>query len=469
MPGTQKIKLHNVLTRRKEMFRPIRKKWVGLYTCGPTVYNFAHVGNLRTYIFEDVLRRTLDYAGYKVRHVMNITDVDDKIIRDSRAAGKKINAFVQPYETAFFDDLKKLYIQSAWKYPKATGHIREMVHLISVLLKKRLAYKMGGSIYFDISKFKKYGRLGRINKVELKSGARVDADEYTKKDIQDFVLWKTKKPGEPSWPAPFGKGRPGWHIECSAMSMKYLGSTFDIHAGGVDLIFPHHENEIAQSEGATGKPFVRFFVEGEHLLVNGEKMSKSLGNILTLREIETRGFNPLVLRYLVLTSHYRSKLNLTWNSLEAAENSLERLYDFIRNLKGSFSTNSKNKNVTVRAQSRTYLNIYRNKFEQSTSNDLDTPRALAVVWGIMHAYNKSPAKFNSKDVLELLINFDKILGLRLKEIKPKAIPESIQALIAKREEYRKRKEWAKADLIRKELNSRGYILEDRPEGPRIKV
>ncbi|QQG45323.1 MAG: cysteine--tRNA ligase [Candidatus Sungiibacteriota bacterium] len=457
------IKLYNTLTRKKELFRPLRKEWVGLYTCGPTVYNFAHIGNLRTYIFEDVLRRTIEYAGYKVRHVMNITDVDDKIIRDAKKAKKTIFEFVKPYEKAFFEDLKKLNIEKAWKYPKATKHITEMVRLIASLLKKKLAYQVDGSIYFDISKFKTYGRLSRLSHRELKAGARVDSDEYTKHDVQDFVLWKEKKAGEPSWKAVFSAGgpafakatagRPGWHLECSAMSMKYLGPTFDIHAGGVDLIFPHHENEIAQSEGATGKKFVRFFVEGEHLLVNGEKMSKSLGNVFTLRDIEAKGFNPLVFRYLILTSHYRSKLNFTWESLKAAQNSLEHLQNFVIRLR------------TERHRGLTSMAGYLRKFGRALADDLDMPEALSVVWDIAHNYNKNPRRYNSKEILTLLYDADRVLGLGLKSLKSEEIPVKILALVKKREEYRKNKEWTKADRVRSRIITWGYTVEDTPMGP----
>ena len=322
------VRLYNFLTRKKEVFRPLRKDWVGLYTCGPTVYNYAHIGNLRTYIFEDVLRRTMEYAGYKIKHVMNITDVDDKTIRDSSAAGESLKKFTEFYTKEFFKDLKSLNILPALEYPLATKHIPLMIKLIEKLLEKRLAYKIGGSVYFDVSKFKYYGKLSRLKKRDLKIGARVDTDEYAKKSGEDFVLWKAKKESEPFWDSPFGKGRPGWHIECSAMSMKYLGASFDIHAGGVDLLFPHHENEIAQSQGATGKKFAKYFLEGEHLLVDGKRMAKSAGNFFTLRGLEKKGFNPSAFRYLTLSAHYRSQLNFTWESLRAAENSLKRIYDF---------------------------------------------------------------------------------------------------------------------------------------------
>ncbi len=453
------MKIYNFLSRKKELFKPIRKDWVGLYTCGPTVYNYAHIGNLRTYIFEDVLRRALEYAGYKVRHVMNITDIDDKIIRDAAAAGKTIFEFVKPYETAFFDDLKKLNITKAWRYPKATDHIPEMIRMISALLNNGYAYQANGSIYFSIKKFKFYGRLGRIKKQEFTAGVRADADEYTKEDVQDFALWKAPRPGEPSWPAPFGEGRPGWHLECSAMSMKYLGETFDIHAGGVDLLFPHHENEIAQSEGTTGMQFVRYFVEGEHLLVNGEKMSKSLGNVYTLRDIESRGIDPIAFRYLTLTAHYRSKLNFTWESLDAAQNSLEHLSTFIQDLLMDTS-------ATI--SSAALPKKYRARFTTAISNDIDSPKALSVVWNIINHYRKEPSAYNPKAVRKFLYECDEILGLGLKKISSESIPRAVRALAEKRERYRHKKEWGKADEMREKILEHGYVIEDTPEGPKIK-
>lgn len=454
------IKLYNFLIRKKEILKPIRKDWVGLYTCGPTVYNFAHIGNLRTYIFEDVLRRALEYEGFRVRHVMNLTDVDDKIIRDASSLGKNIFEFVKPYETAFFEDLQKLNIEHAWKYPKATEHIWEMVALVQKLLRKGMAYQQDGSVYFNISKFKRYGKLNRLNLKGMKAGVRIDADEYVKQDVKDFALWKAKKSNEPSWKTPFGEGHPGWHIECSAMSMKYLGATFDIHTGGIDNMFPHHENEIAQSEGATGKQFVKFFVEGEHLLVNDEKMSKSLGNVFTLRDVETRGFNPLAFRYLVLGAHYRSKLNFTWESLEAAQNSLERLYDFIKFLQHK-------RDRVLNSVHRTKYGALQKEFISALSNDLDTPRVFAIIWNLIHQYNKNPRSFNAQAVLGLLYDFDKVLGLRLKEIKPEVIPPKILVLAKKREELRKEKKWKEADKIRKEILSLDYSVEDIIEGSRI--
>ena len=484
------LEFYNQLSRKKEIFKPLKKMWVGLYTCGPTVYNFAHIGNLRTYIFEDILRRALEYGGYKVRHVMNITDVEDKIIRDAARAGKTIFEFVKPYEQAFFEDLQKLNIKKAWKYPKATEEIAAMVALIRALLKKGIAYEADGSIYFDISKFKTYGKLSRVKARELKAGVRIDSDEYAKGEAEDFVLWKGRKEGEPSWEAYFDGvrparreaasqvrplwGRPGWHIECSAMSMKYLGGTFDIHGGGVDLIFPHHENEIAQSQAATGKPFARFFVEGEHLLVDGQKMSKSLGNVFTLRDIEAKGFDPalvkaragfdpLVFRYLCLTAHYRTKLNFTWESLAASKNSLDKLREFAVNLKAGRLIPS-----PFNRRGRARVGDYEKRFEDALNDDLNTPKALAVVWDIIKQYNKNPSAFDPKEVLKFLYDADRVLGLRLKEAKREEIPVAILRLSEEREEYRKKKDWEKADEVRSKIAGAGYTVEDTAEGARVK-
>lgn len=450
------VKFYNILTRKKQILKPLKDKRVGLYTCGPTVYNFQHIGNLRTYIFEDVLRRVLESNGYKVKQIMNITDVEDKIIRDAKKADKPIYEFTEPYEKAFYNDLKKLNIKEAYKYPKATAHIPEMIKIISSLLRKGLAYKADRSIYFDVSKFKKYGRLSGVKARELKVGARVDADEYAKDEVEDFVLWKAVKAGEPWWRAPFGEGRPGWHIECSAMSMKYLGPTFDIHAGAVDLIFPHHENEIAQSEGATGKLFVKYFVEGEHLLVNGEKMSKSLENVYALRDIIAKGFDPLAFRYLVLTAHYRSKLNFTWKSLTSAQNALEKLRESVLEIQKEAKKSAKLKND---------FNKYHNKFLSYINDDLEMPRALAFLWHIVKS-----KELNAKEKLNLVADFDKVFGLNLTKIPAKKIkvPEKISELVKDREKYRKEKNFKKADKIRKKIESLGWIIEDTSNGPKTK-
>jgi len=449
------IRLYNTLTRKIEKFTPIRKGRVGLYTCGPTVYNYAHIGNLRTYVFEDVLRRTLEYFGYKVKHVMNITDVEDKIIRDSKKAGMGLEAFTEKYTKSFYGDIKHLGILPAWKYSKATAHIKEMIELINILLKKNVAYSAEDGVYFDISKFKDYGKLSRVKERSLKAGTRIAADEYAKHEAQDFALWKFKKDGEPSWPAPFGAGRPGWHIECSAMSMKYLGASFDIHAGGVDLIFPHHENEIAQSEGATRKQFVRSFIEGEHLLVDGKKMAKSLGNFYPLADLEKQGFPPLAFRYLALTAHYRSRLNFTWESLKAAEASLKRLHEFVRGLKNKKSQKGKSRTLAP----------FKKAFDAAIADDLDTPMALSAVWKLIREYNKTSGSFDARAVLKLLFSLDEVLGLRLKDVKADAVPPPIAKLVKRREALRKSGDWAGADKIRDELVSLGWRVKDVPGGP----
>lgn len=451
------LRLYNILSRRLETFRPLKDKKVGLYTCGPTVYNYAHLGNLRTYIFEDILQRVLEWNDYKVKRVVNITDVEDKIIRDSKKAGKTIFEFTAPYEKAFYEDIKKLNIKPADIYPKATHHIEEMIALIDKLLKKGLAYQAEGSVYFDISKFKKYGRLSRLKPRKLKAGARVDVDEYAKEAAEDFVLWKTAKPGEPSWQAPFGKGRPGWHIECSAMSMKYLGSTFDIHAGGVDLIFPHHENEIAQSEGATGKKFAKYFVEGEHLLVDGQKMAKSLGNTFTLRDIEAKGINPLAFRYLVLGAHYRQKLNFTWESLAAAENGLKNLYRRYADLKREAQSYD--------IASRYMLQKWREKFTAALNGDLNTPKALSLA-----ATALKDSKLNPREKILLLNEFDKVLGLDILKTAGETVktPAKVAELARRREGFRHNKQFVQADRLRREIERLGYVVEDTPRGPRIK-
>lgn len=446
------LKFYNTLTKRKQVFKSLLPKQVGLYTCGPTVYTYAHIGNLRTYIFEDILKRILEHNSYNVKHIMNITDIEDKIIRDSKAAGKTIFEFVKPYEKAFFIDLKKLNIKTASLYPKATEHIKEMIKIIRVLLKKKLAYKADGSIYFDISKFKKYGRLSGVKTRELKVGTRVDADEYTKNEAEDFVMWKAEKTGEPSWKASFGNGRPGWHIECSAMSMKYLGPTFDIHAGAVDLIFPHHENEIAQSENSTGKKFVNFFIEGEHLLVDNKKMSKSFGNFYTLRDIEKRSFDPIAFRYLILTAHYRSKLNFTWESLKSAQNALEKLREIVLSLK-----------KVKQFVDEKILKQYRRKFEDFINNDLNVPATLALLWEVLKS-----SKLNDRTKYALIIDFDKIFGLNLANTKSEKIPIQIVKLVKEREIFRKENNFTKADELRKQIESLGWLIEDMLQGPKLK-
>lgn len=451
------IKLYNFLSRQKETFKPLRNKKAGIYTCGPTVYDRAHIGNLRTYIFEDTLKRVLNRNGYKVKHVMNITDVEDKIIKKMRDERKTLKEITEPVIDNFFEDLKKLNIKKADVYPRATETIREIVKLVAILLKKKYAYKgADNSIYFNISKFKNYGRLSKLEKGKIKSELRISSDEYGKKEASDFSLWKSAKPDEPSWDAVFGKGRPGWHIECSAMSMKYLGESFDIHCGAIDLLFPHHENEIAQSEAATGKKFVNFWLEGEHLLVDDKKMSKSSGNFYTLEDIEKRGFDPLSFRYLVLTSHYRMQLNFTWKSLEAAQNAFENLKHLLRTVL---------KNPKGRSLPTGDSGLFREleeKFLRAVSDDLNMPKALAILWETVRPNGLSPSQKR-----ELILKFDRVLGLELEKIKPLRIPARITALIEKRERLREEKKWQEADLIRQELAKKGWMVKDTSTGPEI--
>lgn len=442
------IKLYNVFTGKKEIFKPIKDKTVGIYTCGPTVYDSAHIGNLRTYIFEDVLKRVLVYNGYKVKHVMNITDIEDKIIKKMKDKNKTLEEITGPFIKIFFGDLAKLNIKKADVYPKATENIKKIIQLISVILRSGFAYKGDdGSIYFDISKFKNYGRLSRIKK--LKSGARVNSDEYGKKEASDFALWKAAKQNEPSWNAPFGRGRPGWHIECSAMSMKYLGENFDIHCGAVDLIFPHHENEIAQAEAATGKKFVNYWIEGEHLLVNGSKMSKSLGNFYTLADIEKAGFDPLNFRYLTFASHYRKSLNFTWKSLEAAQISLKNL----RRIVSGILPRSHLGNSKVRPWK------LEEKFIKAVNDDLNMPKALAVLWEAARHNGLSGG-----EKTRLILMFDEILGLNLKDAEKTSFPEEIKQLFEKRNVLREEKKWQEADKIREELEKNGWMVKDNIKG-----
>ncbi|KKR88759.1 MAG: Cysteine-tRNA ligase [Candidatus Wolfebacteria bacterium GW2011_GWA2_42_10] len=455
------IKFYNTLARKKQIFKPLKDKKVGFYACGPTVYWRAHLGNLRTYIFEDILRRLLEYNGYKVRQIMNITDVEDKIIKKAREERKNIFEITKPYTKIFFDDLKKLNVKKAEVYPKATGHVNEMINLAEKLLRKKIAYKgEDGSIYFNISKFKNYGKLSRLEKRELKIGARVSADEYNKEQARDFVLWKITRSNEnfrkikAEWPSPWGNGRPGWHIECSAMSAKYLNQPFDIHAGAVDLIFPHHENEIAQSEAALGKKFANYWLHGEHLLVNNQKMSKSLGNVFTVKDLERKKISPLAFRYLVLTSHYRSKLNFTWESLAAAQNALN-------NLISNFQFLISNPGISKKSDSIKSKN-YGKKFLTAVNNDLNAPKAISLVWRTIKDKNLSgPAK------KRLILKFDKVLGLGLNKIKPLKIPQKIRVLAAEREKFRANQQFIQADLLRKKIEKLGYKLEDAAYGPKI--
>ncbi|MBI2451585.1 cysteine--tRNA ligase [Candidatus Pacearchaeota archaeon] len=448
------LKLYNTLTRKIETFKPIKKKQVGMYSCGPTVYNCAHIGNLRTFILNDLLKRTLIYNNYKVKHVMNITDVDDKTIKASQEENISLNELTTKYEKSFFQDVEELNIIKPNITLRATENIKEVINLIKILLEKSYAYKTSDGIYFSISKFKNYGKLAQLEKIKIKK-SRVLTDEYDKTNPQDFALWKfhTSSDGDVFWETEIGRGRPGWHIECSAMAMKSLGKTFDIHSGAVDLMFPHHTNEIAQSEAATGKKFVNFWIHGEFLNMKEGKMSKSLGNILTLKEIKSQGFSPLHFRYLCLLTHYRKPLNFTFENLEAAKNTYERLKRKIIEIKKE----------RLKGQDKTkYYNL---TFLEAINDELNTPKAIQTLWQVVDDLN-----FDSKLKIKLIEKFDSVLGLGLKKIKEEKakLPVYIKELIIGRQELRKQKKFAEADMLREKIKSLGYLIEDKPNGFEIR-
>ena len=459
------LNLYNTLTRKKEEFKEIKKGYVNMYSCGPTVYNFAHIGNFRANIFADLIRRYIKYKGYKLKHVMNITDIDDKTIRDSKKEGVTLKEFTQRYTKYFFDDLETLNIEKVEVYPRATDHIKEMVNLVKKLLEKGYAYKADDAIYYNIKKFKEYGKLSHLKIDELKAGARVAQDEYDKEHVHDFALWKfwDENDGDVFWETELGKGRPGWHIECSAMSMKYLGETFDIHTGGVDLIFPHHENEIAQSEAATGKQFVNYWLHNEHLLVNNKKMSKSLGNFYTLRDLLEKGYSPRSIRYVLLATHYRQKLNFTFESLKAAENSIKRIDEFMVKLK-EIKTEKNNKEIYV------LIEKAKSDFEDAMDDDLNVSIALSVVFDFVKKINtfimnENISKKDAEKAIKLMHDFDSVFGILKKQEKGE-ISKEIEQLIEKRQEARKNNDYELADKIRDQLKEKGIILKDTKDGVR---
>jgi len=471
------MKLYNTFTRKKEEFKPIRKNEVRMYSCGPTVYNFAHIGNFRSFIFVDILKRYLKFKKYKVKHVMNITDIDDKIIKKCSANNFSLEEYTNKYQEAFFDDLNILNIQKADIFPKATAHISDMVNLIKKLLDKGIAYKTSdGSIFFNISKFPDYGKLQKLNSDQMKKGKRVETDEYDKDSVYDFVLWKGYKPedGDIFWETEIGKGRPGWHIECSAMSTKYLGKTFDIHTGGVDLIFPHHENEIAQSEGANDQKFVNYWMHCEYLGLKDSKMSKSLGNTIYIKDLIDKKYSARAIRFVLLSVHYRQKLIFSSEQLDSAGKTLKKFDDFIYELKNVESTNVKNEEVIF------LTNEMLQKFENTMDDDLNISAALGVVFTFLKQINKfkSTNKLSNLDrenIINSLKKIDSVLGIIFKESKSKLVDtinidkKNIQEKIEERNEARKNKNWDKADKIRNELLKLGVELVDRKEGTTYKI
>ena len=456
----------NTLTRQKENFKPITKNEVRMYTCGPTVYDYAHIGNFRAFLFEDLLKRWLKYRGYKVTHVMNLTDVDDKTIKGSQTQHIPLKQYTEFYAKAFFEDAAILNIEPADYYPRATEHIQEMVSLIQTLLAKSYAYKgEDGSIYFAINKFPNYGKLSKIKTRDLKTGTRVKVDEYAKEEAQDFALWKayTLEDGEVFWETPLGKGRPGWHVECSAMSMKYLGETFDIHCGGIDNMFPHHENEIAQSEAATGKQFVIYWLHNEHLQVEGQKMAKRFGNFYTLRDLLAKNCDPKVIRYLLLSTHYRQQFNFTFEGLEAAKGAIERLTNLMRRLKDS---NGKGNGEKISQ----LIDKVQRCFGEAMDDDLNISVALASLFDFVRDVNNlldnnELSKAEAEKVHALLTNFDNVLGV-VGKVEVETLPQEGVLLIEKREQARKAKDWKTADEIRQQLKAMGIMIEDTAQGVR---
>jgi len=458
------MRFYNTLTRRLEEFRPIEEGKVGLYTCGPTVYDFPHIGNYRSYLFEDLVKRFLLFRGYRVTHVMNITDIDDKTIRKANELKRPLADVTQQYIDAFHADLKTLNILPADVYPRATGHIPEMQALVAALLAKGFAYEKDGSVYFSIARFADYGRLANLEKGSLTVGTAVDADEYEKEAVQDFVLWKGKKPGEPSWPAPFGAGRPGWHVECSAMSMKYLGPHFDIHMGGVDNIFPHHENEIAQSQCANGVTFVNYWLHCQHLIVDGMKMSKSLGNFYTLADLARRGADPMAVRYLLLSSHYRKLLNFTLEGLDMAAQALQRIKNFL------FSLRQVEAEGTADAGLAAEVEAALAGFAAALDDDFNVSGALAALFDLIARVNPRLSALTRADaagVLAAMERIDAVLGV-MGRADEGPLDAEIEARIALREKARREKDYRRADEIRAELKKQGIALLDTPAGVKWK-
>lgn len=466
------MKLFNTETRTKEEIIPANDQKVGLYTCGPTVYNFAHIGNFRTYVFEDLLRRALKFFGFKVTQAMNITDIDDKTIRGAIAENISLKAFTDRYTQAFFDDLKTLNIEKVEFYPYATDYIPQMIEIIQGLLDKGVAYRgSDGSIYFAITKFPSYGRLSHLHLDELQAGAskRVAADEYDKDHVADFVLWKAYDPtrdGTIFWESPFGKGRPGWHIECSAMAMNLLGTTVDIHVGGVDNMFPHHENEIAQSEAFSQQRFVRYWLHAEHLLVDHKKMSKSLGNFFTLRDLLEKGYTGAEVRYMLLQTHYRTQLNFTFAGLDAVRKSLERLSDFILRLRQIETM--QNSEVIEMLMKKT-----KTTFSDALADDLNISAALAALFDFVREVNSlcdvgKIGKEEAQKTIYFLEQLNQVLGVLPLQPTQEEIPLELQQLLLDRERARIEKDWKVADECRDRILSSGYLIEDTPSGARLK-
>jgi cysteinyl-tRNA synthetase len=469
------LRLYNSLTRRKEAFEPLRKDEVTMYNCGPTVYNYAHIGNFRSYIVEDLLRRYLEYKGYRVKEVMNVTDVghmtsdadygEDRMELAAKREKKTPEQIALHYEEAFFRDIAALNIKEAWKYPRATEHIEDMIALVKKLLEDGYAYVSNKSVYYDVTTFSRYGELSGNTLEKLKAGARIEVNP-DKRNPWDFALWIYDPNHLMHWESPWNDhGYPGWHLECSVMSMKYLGETFDIHTGGEDNKFPHHESEIAQSEAATGKTFVKYWLHVKHLIIKSEKMSKSKGNFYTLQDLTEEGYSPRAVRYLLLSAYYRQQLNFTLPGLLSAHSAVTRLDEFIQNIQFYASGDGKTRNNVLRAIAKA-----RDGFEDALDDDLNISLALGSVHDFMREMNKVTLnRSEASDVVELMLQFDTVLGLNLREATEKQpLPDEVKRLVEEREEARIAKNFDEADRIRDELAKKGFRVEDTPQGPKVK-
>ena len=460
------FRVYNTLTRAVEDFSPLEPGHVRMYTCGPTVYNFAHIGNFRAYVFEDILRRWLKFKGFRVTQVMNLTDVDDKTIRDSQKAGMPLEAFTAQYKEAFFDDLNAIGVERAEFYPAATDHIPEMVALIQKLQEKGYAYQSDdGSVYFSIDKWPSYGRLAHLNREGMRSGARISTDEYEKENVADFALWKAwdTSDGSVAWESPWGKGRPGWHVECSAMSMKFLGASFDIHTGGIDNIFPHHEDEIAQSEAANGKPFSKYWLHCAHLMVDGQKMSKSRGNFHTLRDVLGRGYFGREVRYVLLSTHYRASLNFTFASLDSARTSLRRIDEYLARLEEMAG-------ASLPANLPKWAELAAARFESAMDDDLNVSAALAALFDGIREGNAALDSHSLEPeaaaaIIQLYRRWDCVFGIMAKNAV--AVPQHILALLEQRQSARASKNWSLSDSLRTQISELGWIVKDTPKGQTV--
>ena len=462
------IRLYNTLTRKKEHFEPLTPGKVGMYVCGPTVYSYAHIGNLRTFMFQDLLRRHLEYRGFEVAHVMNITDVEDKIIRACRETGESREALTTRYTEEFFEDLDTLGVTRPGRAPRATEYIDEMVNLVKVLRDRGHTYEVEGSVYYKISSFPEYGKLSHVKLDQLQEGAsgRVDLDEYATEDARDFALWKayTEEDGDVFWDTDLGRGRPGWHLECSCMSMALLGESFDIHCGAVDLVFPHHENEIAQSEGATGKPFVRYWLHAAHLNIDGQKISKSLGNTITLRDLLEQGHDPVAIRWALRATHYRQPTNFSAETLEAAKNAVQRIRDFRLRLREAARGDGASLEEECAA--------CETAFGDALDDDLNISGALAAVFDFVRLTNKlldedDLSAEGAQRAIGLLDRLDGVTGLLGDAPGLEAPPDVLERVKARQEAHRS-KDFARADALRDELAASGWIVEDTPDGARVK-